>query len=156
MTTPSTRFLVSRVAALTLTLALAGCASTPAQLAHDASDVSTPADEAPPVIRFDNDARNYVHVYLVGVRREWMLGRVAPGARVTLRVPQEALDESEGPMRLAVLMGERVTYRAAVDVRTASALPRPAAEILSREWTFVPRMTGNELVALPFRQGRVR
>lgn len=153
MTTPRTRSLVSRVAALTLTLALAGCASDPAQRAHDASAL---ADEAPPVIRFDNDASDYVHVYLVGVRREWMLGRVAPGARVTLRVPQDALDESEGPMRLAVLMGERVTYRAAVDVRTASALPRPAAELLSREWTFVPRMTGNELVALPFRQGRVR
>ena len=153
MTTPRTRSLVSRVAALTLTLALAGCASAPSQRARDAS---APADEAPPVIRFDNDAHNYVHVYLVGVRREWLLGRVAPGARATLRVPQEALDESEGPMRLAVLMGERITYRAAVDVRTASALPRPAAEILAREWTFVPRMAGNELIALPFGRSRVR
>jgi len=153
MTTPRTRSLVSRVAALTLTLALSGCASASPQYAHDASAT---ADEAPPSIRFDNDARDYVHVYLVGLRREWLLGRVAPGARVGLRVPQDALAEDEGPFRLAVLMGERITYRAATDVRTASALPRPAAEILAREWTFVPRMTGNELIALPFRQGQVR
>ncbi|HET7187109.1 MAG TPA: hypothetical protein VFI52_03095 [Gemmatimonadaceae bacterium] len=153
MTTPHTRSLVSRVAALTLTLALVGCASAPVQLARD---VSAPTEEAPPSIRFDNDARAYVHVYLVGLRREWLLGRVAPGARVTLRVPQDALAEDEGPMRLAVLMGERITYRSAADVRTASALPRPAAEILSREWTFAPRMTGNELIALPFGRGRVR
>ena len=153
MTTPRTRSLVSRVSALTLTLALVGCASAPAQLARD---VTAPAEEAPPSIRFDNDARSYVHVYLVGLRREWLLGRVAPGARAALRVPQDALAEEEGPFRLAVLMGERITYRAATEVRTASALPRPAAEILSREWTFVPRMTGNELIALPFRQGQVR
>lgn len=153
MTTPRTRSVVSRVAALTLTLALIGCASASPQFAHDAS---ASADEAPPAIRFDNDARNYVHVYLVGLRREWLLGRVAPGARAALRVPQDALAEDEGPFRLAVLMGARITYRAATDVRTASALPRPAAEILSREWTFVPRMTGNELIALPFRQGQVR
>lgn len=153
MTTPRTRSLVSRLAALTLTLALGGCASASPQFAHDAS---ASAEEAPPSIRFDNDARSYVHVYLVGLRREWLLGRVAPGARAALRVPQDALAEDEGPYRLAVLMGERITYRAATDVRTASALPRPAAEILSREWTFVPRMAGNELIALPFRQGQVR
>ncbi len=153
MTTPRTRSVVSRVAVLTLTLALVGCASASPQFAPDAS---ASADEAPPSIRFENDAHSYVHVYLVGLRREWLLGRVAPGARATLRVPQDALAEEEGPMRLAVLMGERITYRAATDVRTASALPRPAAEILSREWTFVPRMTGNELIALPLGRGRVR
>ena len=153
MTTPRTRSLVSRVAVLTLTFALCGCASASSR---HAQDVSTIATDAPPSIRFDNDAPEYVHVYLVGLRREWLLGRVAPGARATLRVPQDALAEEEGPMRLAVLMGERITYRAATDVRTASALPRPAAEILSREWTFVPRMTGNELIALPFGRGRVR
>lgn len=153
MTTPRTRSRVSRAAALTLTLALVGCASAPARLSHD---MSARAEAAPPAIRFDNDARDYVHVYLVGIRREWLLGRVAPGARVTLPVPQDALAEDEGPMRLAVLMGERVTYRVAVDARTASALPRPAAEILSREWTFAPRMTGAELIALPYGLGRVR
>lgn len=153
MTTPRTRSLVSRVATLTLTMALAGCASVPVPLDHD---LTASATEAPPTIRFDNDARDYVHVYLVGLRREWLLGRVAPGARTTLRVPQDALDESEGPLRLAVLMGERVTYRVAADVRTASALARPAAEILAREWTFAPRMTGAELIALPYGRGRVR
>lgn len=153
MTTPRTRSLVSRVATLTLTMALAGCASVSVPLDHD---LSASATEAPPTIRFDNDARDYVHVYLVGLRREWLLGRVAPGARTTLRVPEDALDESEGPLRLAVLMGERVTYRVAADVRTASALPRPAAEILAREWTFAPHLTGAELIALPYGRGRVR
>ena len=150
MTTPPIRSLVSLAAALTVTLALGGCASAPPR---PVSDASAPADE-PPAIRFDNDARDYVHVYLIGDRREWLLGRVVPGGRANLRIPEEALAEDAGPMRLAVLVGERVTFRAAGTARAASALPQPAAVILSRRWTFSPNAS-SELIALPLGGARV-
>jgi hypothetical protein len=146
MITPRTRSLVSLAAALTLTLALGGCAGAPSRLA---SDGPAPGDGPPPIVRFDNDSRDYVHVYLVGARREWLLGRVAPAARAALRIPEEAMAEDAGPLRLAVLAGDRVTQRVAFDARAASALARPAAEILSQRWTFSQTLARSELMALP-------
>lgn len=133
MTTPHTRSLVSFATALALTLGAAGCASVPPRTA---SAAPVPAD-APATIRFDNDSREYVDVYLIGERREWRLARVAAGARTTLRVPEDALAEDAGRMRLAVLPGQRgATLRATSDMRAASALARPVGEILSQQWTF--------------------
>jgi hypothetical protein len=148
MTTPRTRSLVSLAAALTLTMVLGGCASAPS---HHVADASVPADEPPPAVHFDNDSRDYVQVYLVGIRREWLLGRAAPGARVTLRIPQEALAEDAGQMRIAVLAGNHLAQQAANDSRASSALPRPMAEILGQQWTFSQRPTYGELTALPLR-----
>jgi hypothetical protein len=150
MTTPRTRSLVSLAAALALTFTLAGCASAPSRLASDASSSAEP----PPAVHFDNDSRDYVQVYLVGLRREWLLGRVAPGARATLRIPEDALDESAGEMRLAVVPGGNVSQRAAVDMRATTALPRPATEIVAQRWTFSQRPTYGELTPLPL--GAVR
>jgi hypothetical protein len=129
MTTPRIRSLVSFVAALTFTLTVGGCASAPARLAVN-------ADEQPLTFRFDNEARDYVHVYLIGTRQEWLLGRVEPGARATLRIPDEAVAEDLGSMRLAVRTGERVTLRAATEARTVTTILQPAAELLSMRWTF--------------------
>jgi hypothetical protein len=145
MTTPRIRSLVSLAAALTVTLTAGGCAGTAARPSLEAP---APANEPPPAVRFDNDSRDYVHVYLVGDRREWLLGRVGPGARANLRIPDEALAEDAGRMRLAVLVGERVTFRAGSAVRAASALPQSAAVLLSRRWTFSGNANG-ELIALP-------
>ena len=100
MTTPRTRSIVSLATALTLTLALGGCASAPSRLGLNDP---APIDGAPLAIHFDNGARDYVHVYLVGAKREWLLGRVEPGARTSLRIPDEALGEDLGFLRLAVL-----------------------------------------------------
>jgi hypothetical protein len=144
MTTPRTRSLVSLAAVLTLTLGL-GCATSPSRLA---TDPPTPVD-APPAVHFDNASRDYVQVYLVGIRREWSLGRVAPGARATLRVPEEALDEYAGQMRLAVLPGRNIMQPIASDARVAMALARPAAEILGQRWTFSQWPTYGELTPLP-------
>jgi hypothetical protein len=153
MTTPRTRRLVSLAAALTLTLTLSGCASAPAA-SRLASDASAPADGPPPAVHFDNDSRDYVHVYLVGLRREWLLGRVAPGARATLRLPEDALDDDAGQMRLAVITGGTALQRAAVDVGATTALPRPTAEIISQRWTFSQRPTYGELTPLPLTAAR--
>src|SRR3982751_1392357 len=122
MTTPRTRSLVSLAAALALTMALGGCASATPHLVPDAS---VSVDEPPPVVHFDNDSRDYVQVYLVGIRRDWLLGRAAPGARATLRIPEEALSEDAGQMRIAVVVGAYVTPQRGSDTRASSALPRP-------------------------------
>jgi hypothetical protein len=133
MTTPRTRSIVSLATALTLTLALGGCASAPSRLALNDP---APVDGTALAIHFDNGARDYVHVYLVGAKREWLLGRVEPGARTALRIPDEALAEDLGFMRLAVLTGAHVTLRAASDPRATITIPQPAPGIASQRWTF--------------------
>jgi hypothetical protein len=151
MTTPRIRSLVSLAAALTVTFTLGGCVSAASRLA---SDGPAPTDGAPPAVRFVNEARDYVHVYLVGEQREWLLGRVEPGARATLRIPEAALVENAGPMWLAVLTGERVTLRAAGDARAATTMAQPAAAILSQRWTFSQTPKG-QLTSLPLARAAV-
>ena len=144
MTTPRTRAVVSlavtatafRMTAIAMTaVALGACARTP-----------TPAVEAPaPVegvewfplsIRFDNDAREYVHVYLIGDGRQWLLGRVEPGAVGTLKVPDEAFGGKLRFVQLAVIQGGRLTPDAAHDRRAELTILQPATSILSQQWRF--------------------
>jgi hypothetical protein len=145
MITPHTRSLVSFAAALTIALALAGCAGTPS---HSVSGGLAPSLELPRAIRFDNAARDYVHVYLVGEKREWFLGRVEIGARATLRIPDDALVDA-GPMRLAVLEGQLRTPRVTDDAGAATTLRQPIAAIVSQRWTFSPTATSQQLISLP-------
>lgn len=152
MTTPRTRSLVSLVAALTVTLALGGCASAPSRTAWDAP---APAGVPPFTVRFDNDARDYVHVYLVGAQRQWLLGRVEPGARATLRIPDAALAEDAGAVRLVVLAGERVTMRAVSEARAAVTIAEPAAAIGAQRWTFSQTLAKGQLTALPLARAAV-
>ena len=151
MTTPRSRLYVSVVAALSVTLALGGCATAPSRLATAAI---APTDGAQLAFRFDNEARDDVHVYLIGDKREWLLGRVAPGARATLRIPNDALAENPGFMRLAVLAGPNTTLRAAAESRAATSMGQPAAAIVSQRWTFSQTPGRNQLVALGL--GRTR
>ena len=144
MTTTRTRAVVSlavtatafRMTAITMTaLALGACARTP-----------TPAVEAPaPVegvewfplsIRFDNDAREYVHVYLIGDGRQWLLGRVEPGAVGTLKIPDAAFGGKLRFVQLAVIQGGRLTPDAAHDKRAELTILQPATSILSQQWRF--------------------
>ena len=77
-----------------------------------------------------------VHVYLIDERREWLLGRVEPGAVASLRIPEAPLAGSVGFMQLAVIPGERLTLRAALDPRAAFTIAQPAAAIVSEHLTF--------------------
>ena len=147
MTTPRIRSLVSLAAALTVTIAVVGCAGASSR---GAADASVAMDQPSTAFRFDNDARDYVHVYLVGLRREWMLGRVAPGARATLKIPREALADDQGPVRLAVLVGERMTLNASVEPRAESTLSESVTGLVTQRWTFSPVLSrGQRLTAMP-------
>ena len=147
MTTIRVRSLVSVAAALTITLGAAGCATGPARLA---AGTPAPANAPSPAVQFENTTRDYVRVYLVGQLREWPLGRVAPGATVTLRLPEEALAADEGQMRLAVLTGDPMARRIGDETRAITAIARPTAEIVGQRWTFTQRPTYGELTARPF------
>jgi hypothetical protein len=112
-------------------LTLAGCFQ-----AASVRDGPSPADDDPLAIRFDNGAREHVHVYLIGEKREWLLGRVEPGAIATLRIPKESLAENSTDVRLTVVAGEGLTLQAARHPRAVVTIAQPASAILSHRWTF--------------------
>jgi len=148
MTTPRPYVLVSRAAMTILTLALGACASAPARPALEQPSPIEAGQVGQVSLRFDNQARSYVHVYLVGEKREWLLGRVEPGAVATLRIPDGSLESNPGFVQLAVVEGKQVTQQAARDARAQLTIAQPASSILARQWRFVPgQLTSRELRA---------
>src|SRR3954471_14570606 len=133
MTTPRIRSVVSLGAALMIAISLGACASGSP---HVASDAFASSDGAPRSLRFDNTGREFVHVYLIGEQREWLLGRVEPGARKTMRIPDDAMTEDAGFLQLAVVVGERVTLGARTSTRRILTIAQPGADLLSQRWTF--------------------
>ena len=133
MTTPRARTLVSLTATLVVTLALGACVGGPGR---PAPVDPAPMEDRPLGVRFDNGGREHVHVYLVGQRREWLLGRVEPGAVATLRLPDASLAGDPGFVQLAVVTGGGVTQQAARDPRARLTIAQPALAILSRRWRF--------------------
>ena len=127
MTTLRLRALVSLGAILTFSLA--ACAGAPARASLDGG---APTEETRSAIRFDNQGREHVHVYLVGQKREWLLGRVEPGATRMLRVPEEALADADEFVQVAVLAGGLMTLDAARDSRAQLSILQPATRIMSR------------------------
>ena len=130
MTTARRGIRVSLVATTIITAAL-GCGRPPLQ-----STTLTAPEARALSIRFDNDAREHVHVYLIGETRQWLLGRVEPGAKATLRIPEESIGADWMFARLAVLTGEPVTLEAARHPGAALTVKQPAAAILSQRWYF--------------------
>jgi hypothetical protein len=133
MTTTCRRALVSLAATMTMALATVGCAGTSLR---PAADAPSPLDTRQRDIRFDNDGRQHVHVYLVDDRRQWLLGRVEPGATAMLRIPDETLGETSSFVRLVVVAGERVTLEAARHPRAALTVSLPPWQVMSRRWFF--------------------
>ena len=133
MTTSARRAFVSIAATMAITLALGGCIGASARPVHNAGIL---IDALPLIIRFDNTGRERVDVYLIGVKRQWVLGRVEPGAIASLRIPEEALAKGSMYVRLAVIAGEPLTFEAARNPRARLTIAQPASAILSQEWKF--------------------
>lgn len=131
MTTRSRRALVSMAAVMSITLVL-GCARVPSQ---SLTDGSSRIEARPFAVRFDNGAREYVHVYLIGEKREWLLGRVEPGATRTLPIPEEALRNTMF-VRLAVISGDRAIFQAARNSRATLTIAQPLSSLLAERWSF--------------------
>ena len=140
MTTIRSRSLVSIAAALALTLA-AGCATNPTR---SALNDPAPIPVKPATIKFDNEARQYVHVYLVGQDRQWLLGRVEPGAHMALRIPTEAMADDSWWMQLAVVAGDRVTLQVAQKPGAQVTMAQPTGQLLAQKWTFTQTLTNGQ------------
>ncbi len=132
MTTPRARTIVSLATTITVTLLLGACVR---RQPFAALDGPTLMQEASVHIRFDNAATEHAHVYLVTDERQWLLGRVEPGARATFRIPDAALTAGSSHVRLAVLTGERITPQVAHDPRATFTIAQPASALVSRRWT---------------------
>ena len=133
MTTQRPYSLVSRTAITILTLALAACAGPQTRMATYGP---SPIEVRALTFRFDNQGRDHVHVYLIGQRREWLLGRVEPGAVATLRMPDDVFDSDPGFVRLAVLSGGGVSQLAARDPRAQLTISQDPSMLLTRRWQF--------------------
>ena len=133
MTTQRPYSLVSRTAITILTLALAACAGPHTRVATYGP---APVEARGLAFRFDNQGRDHVHVYLIGQRREWLLGRVEPGAVATLRLPDDVFDSDPGFVRLAVVSGGGVSQLAARDPRAQLTIAQDPSMLLARRWQF--------------------
>ena len=136
MTTPRNRAIVSLTVALGTALALGACVQPQP---YTALDVPVPLQEASVhTVRFDNTANEHAHIYLVTNERQWLLGRVEPGGRVTLRVPDAAIVAANaGHAQLAVLTGERITPQVTRNPRATLTIAQPASALLSHRWTLM-------------------
>jgi hypothetical protein len=135
MTTPGGRVIVSVVASAIVTIVLGACAGG---RAHAGSNGPTAMTAPSATIYFDNDGREYAHVYVVSDRRQWYLGRVEAGARRSLRVPDEAIVTSSQRLQLAVMIGHQLLRRGSwcqrqSSVRGAAACvrDRPSDQVAS-------------------------
>jgi hypothetical protein len=149
MNTPAFRPMVSArslTAALMVTL-VAGCAG---RSAPDATHATAPERAPRATVRFENEAQSPVDVYLVGERREWRLGRVAPGAIASLAIPDAALTSEPTMVSLAVISGGPLSVQAAKDPRATYTLAQPAAELLAQRFTYAQRQVGmTQIIAMP-------
>jgi len=87
-------------------------------------------------MQFRNDAMVSVDVYLVSAQFQWRLGRVPPGIRAVLRVPESAIDSAMGVVRVAVIPGSQMSAQADRDPRVVFAIAQPVSAVLSQRWTF--------------------
>lgn len=133
MTTPRVGAIVSLAAGITVTALLAACARAPSRAALGAP---ASVESRSLAIRFENSGREHVHVYLIGEQREWLLGRVAPGAIATLRVPDASLASGSQFVRLAVLVGEPVAVGVARDPHATLTIVQPRSALLATQWRF--------------------
>src|SRR5436190_1346965 len=146
MTTPRPYALVSLIAMTILTLSLGACGGSASHTAvYRPAPMESPIESARALtFRFDNQARDHVYVYLVGQRREWLLGRVERGAVATLQLPDDVLDSDPGFVQLAVLTGGGMSLRAARDPRAQLTIAQDPSAIVSQQW----RMAQGQLTSL--------
>ena len=128
---------VALAALLVTAVGIGGCAERPrpltqAEYVESAESVAS-ANET---LQFDNQATVYADVYLVGGQLQWRLGRVPPGFRATLRVPESAIPWTMGFVQLAVIPGSQVSAEAGRDPRAIIAAAQRMSEVVSQRWTF--------------------
>ena len=130
-------------AAVVAALGVGACAGrrypvTPAQRAANAETTARAVSAQPQIdiLQFDNQATAYVDVYLVGGQLQWRLGRVLPGMRTSLRVPESVVDWATTTVQLAVIPGSQMSAQVSRDPRATVAPAQTLSELLSQLWIF--------------------
>jgi hypothetical protein len=127
MTTANARAIV----ALLTVIAVGGCARSAAHA--DEAAVLTAQNE---LLRFDNDGRDRLDVYLVGETRSWRIGRLEPGQRRWLTVPRGIPATDLARLNLVVLANATVSPDPLRDPRAVSAIRQPLGALSGQRWTF--------------------
>ncbi len=127
MTTISARALV---ALLTFT-SLSGCVRSAVH-----ADGPATAGARSESLRFDNEGRDRVDVYLVGEARTWRLGRLEPGETRGLTLPRDIPVIDLGRLQLVVLANATASLEPMRDPRAVSRRV-PLGALMGQRWAFV-------------------
>ena len=130
MTTRGVKSLVS-----TASIVSAMCGAAALGLTACAGRPQRPEPEIA-TMQFRNDAMVSVDVYLVSAQFQWRLGRVPPGMRAMLRIPESAIESTMGFVRVAAIPGSQMSAQAERDPRAVFAIAQPVSAVLSQRWTF--------------------
>ena len=131
MTTPSARSLAFLAAAMLVSLS--ACAGAPPRSSVDGPSAAQPRALT---VRFDNEALDPVDVYLIDGQREWRLGRVAPGARANLRIPEASIGNPASYVQIAVVPTQGRNPMGVRGSRATLSIAQPAGAILSQRFKF--------------------
>lgn len=131
MTGMTARALVAPFVILIGAAVLDGCASAYPHAAT--TDVSRERAES---VRFDNEGRDRLDIYLVGERRSWRLGRLEPGQARWLRVPGDIPPNDLARIQLVVLANAELTLSPMQDPRAVTTLRAPVFVLAGQRWAF--------------------
>ncbi len=131
MFTIPSRALVAPFVMLFGTATLQGCTSSavrpaPSELARERAES----------LRFDNDGRDRVDVYLVGEKRSWRIGRLEPGQARWLRIPHDIPPNDLPRLQLVVLANAEVTVAPMRDPRAVTTIRQPVFVLAGQRWAF--------------------
>jgi hypothetical protein len=87
-------------------------------------------------LRFDNEGRDRVDVYLVGETRAWRIGRLEPGQARWLSVPRDIPGSDRGRLQLVVLANATASVDPMRDPRAVMTIRQPLGALAGQQWSF--------------------
>lgn len=87
-------------------------------------------------IRFENEGRDRLDVYLVGERRSWRIGRLAPGESRWLRMPKDITSDEMLRVQLVVLANAAITLAPISEARAVTTIRQPFFALAGQRWSF--------------------
>lgn len=126
---------VVRTRALLLLCSATGLgACSPSRSGHEEI---TPVSDIRQGIRFDNQGRDRVDVYLVGETRAWRIGRLDPGQARWLTVPSDIPTTDLARLQLAVVANASVLVDPRRDPSAITSLKQPVGSLMGQRWGYV-------------------
>ncbi|MEO7966628.1 MAG: hypothetical protein ABIT38_22235, partial [Gemmatimonadaceae bacterium] len=101
-------------------LALGGCAGSNIRTTELA-----PSSAIQNALRFDNQGRDRLDVYLVGETRSWRIGRLEPGQARWLTLPADVPVADLSRLQLTVVANATMSVDPRLDPRAISTLKQP-------------------------------